>query len=114
MIYLLNSNLPANKPVLFSLTNIYGIGQPTSFKLCKKLGFSKNLLVKDLSDNQINELVDTVQSSVDIIINKDLRKLKSLRIKRLISIKSYRGRRLKQKLPVRGQRTHTNAKTAKK
>ena len=113
MIYVLNTKLNENKSIFFSLTGIFGIGQSKSFEICKKLGFSKNLILKEMTPNQINSLISFISKS-KIIINKDLKKMKALRIKHLISIKSYRGLRLKQKLPVRGQRTHTNAKTAKK
>ena len=113
MIYLLNSKLQPDKSVFFSLTGVYGIGRTTSFKICKKLGFSKNLLLKNLSEKQVNSLLGEVSISKNLI-NKDLRKFNSLRRKRLVSMKSYRGLRLKNKLPARGQRTHTNARTAKK
>ena len=81
--------------------------------LCKKLGFSKNLKVKNLSREQIIKLIKTIELS-DLVISSDLKKLEDLNTKKLISIKSYKGFRRKQGLPVRGQRTHTNARTSRK
>lgn len=113
MIYLLETKLPENKSVYFSLTNIYGIGKATSFLICKKLGFSLNLKTKNLNEEQQIEIVKLIDS-LNLILNNDLKKLKSLKLKKLISIKSYRGLRRVNGLPVRGQRTHTNAKSARK
>lgn len=113
MIYLLETKLPENKSVYFSLTSIYGIGKSTSFFICKKLGFSLNLKTKDLSEEQIIDIIKLIDY-LKLVINNDLKKMKSLKLKKLISIKSYRGLRLINGLPVRGQRTHTNAKSAKK
>lgn len=113
MIYLFESELVENKSVLTSLTQIYGIGRVRSSFLCRNLGFSINFKVKDLSKIQVNQLIKFIESS-NIVIAGDLKKTKLLVSKSLISIKSYRGLRRYQGLPVRGQRTHTNAKTAKK
>jgi small subunit ribosomal protein S13 len=113
MIYLLESELPENKSVYFALTHIYGIGKANSFLICRKLGFSANLKVKNLSKDQVNKLMKTIET-LNIELASDLKKAESLITKTLISIRSYRGLRKKQGLPVRGQRTHTNAKTARK
>jgi small subunit ribosomal protein S13 len=113
MIYLLESELPENKSVYFALTHIYGIGKANSFLICRKLGFSTNLKVKNLSKDQIIKLMKTIET-LNIELASDLKKAESLITKTLISIRSYRGLRKKQGLPVRGQRTHTNAKTARK
>ena len=113
MIYILETKLPENKSVFFALTKIYGIGKNTAFLICKKLGFSINLKVKELTQEQVSEILQTVES-LDLTLNNELKKFKSLSLKKLISIKSYRGLRRKKGFPVRGQRTHTNAKTAKK
>jgi small subunit ribosomal protein S13 len=113
MVYLFDSELPENKSVFFALTHILGIGKANSCVICKKLGFSINLKIKNLSKEQIQKLITTIEFSKFILV-ADLKKFKSLRIKKLISIKSYRGLRIKQGLPIRGQRTHTNAKTARK
>jgi len=113
MIYLFESELPENKSVYFALTHIYGIGKANSFLICRKLGFSANLKVKNLSKDQIIKLIKTIET-LNIELASDLKKIESLITKTLVSIRSYRGLRKKQGLPVRGQRTHTNAKTARK
>ena len=113
MLYLLETNLPESKSVYFALTRVYGIGQNTASSICKKLGFSINLKVKDLTQEQTLELLNLIDS-LNILLNNELKKFKSLTLKNLISIKSYRGLRRVRGLPVRGQRTHTNAKSARK
>lgn len=113
MVYLFESELPKNKLLSFALCNIYGLGQKNALFICKKVGFSKNLTVKDLSKEQIAKLVKIIES-LNILIGGDLLKTRLLIAKKLASIKSYRGLRKYQGLPVRGQRTHTNAKTAQK
>jgi len=113
MIYIIESNIPKNKSVFFALKYIYGIGVSNSLLICKKLGFSKNFKVKNLTKDQINQLLSIIES-LEIELAGDLKKFKILNQKKLISIKSYRGLRRNKGLPVRGQRTHTNAQTAKK
>ena len=113
MIYIFESKIPDEKSVLFALTYIYGINNSTSILICKKLGFSKNLKVKNLSMEQTNKLVKILES-LSIPLGSNLKKLKQVNLKKLISIKSYRGLRKNYGLPVRGQRTHTNARTARK
>lgn len=113
MVYLFESEISENKPIFVSLTQIYGIGHFTAVFICKKLGFSKNLKIKNLSKEQISKLIKTIEL-LKLSIASDLKKSNLLNSKNLISIKSYRGLRRNQGLPVRGQRTHTNARTAKK
>jgi small subunit ribosomal protein S13 len=113
MLYLLETKLPENKSVHLALTNVYGIGQNTAFIICKKLGFSINLKIKDLTQEQIGEILQLIDSS-NLTLNNELKKVKSLSLKKLVSIKSYKGLRRVRGLPVRGQRTHTNAKSSKK
>lgn len=113
MVYLFESEVPENKPIYVSLTQIYGIGNFNAILICKKLGFSKNLKIKDLSKEQITQLIKTIES-LKVNLSSDLKKINSLKSKNLIAIKSYRGFRKNQGLPVRGQRTHTNARTSKK
>ena len=112
MVYLFESKLSESKSVYFGLTSIYGIGKSRSFLICKKIGLSLNLKIKDLSSNQINQILKVVESSGYVVAN-DLRRSVLLSKQRLVSIKSYRGLRRKKGFPVRGQRTHTNARTAK-
>ena len=111
MVYLFESKLPEDKSVIFALKYVYGINKTNSWLICKKLGFSKNFKVKDLSKEQVNKLIKIIES-LNINLASDLKKTKSLISKKLISMKSYRGLRKNQGLPVRGQRTHTNAKTS--
>lgn len=113
MVYLFESELPENKPVFLSLTYIYGFGKSSSEFVCRKLGFSKNLKLKNLSKKQINKLIKTIES-LNKELASDLKKSKKFALKRLVSIKSYKGLRKIKGLPIRGQRTHTNAKTSKK
>ena len=113
MLYLLETKLPENKSVFFALTSVYGIGKKTACLICKKLGFSMNLKTKDLTKNQIEDLIQLVDS-LNLTLNNELKKLRSLNLKTLVSIKSYRGLRRVRGLPVRGQRTHTNAKSSRK
>ena len=113
MLYVLETKLPENKSVVFALTKVYGIGEKTAYLICKKLGFSINLKTKDLTQEQVEEIIQLVDSS-NLTLNNELKKLRSLNLKTLVSIKSYRGLRRVRGLPVRGQRTHTNAKSSRK
>jgi small subunit ribosomal protein S13 len=113
MLYLLETKLPENKSVFFALTNVYGIGKTTAFSICKKLGFSINLKIKDLTQEQITETLQLIDS-LNLKLNNELKNLRSINLKNLVSIKSYRGLRRVRGLPVRGQRTHTNGKSSKK
>jgi small subunit ribosomal protein S13 len=91
------------------LTSIYGIGVYRSKQICEKVGVNTNSFVSVLSDDQIRKITDTINSLYSV--EGDLRMEVSLNIKNLIDIKSYRGMRHIRKLPTRGQRTHTNART---
>jgi len=113
MVYLLETKLLETKSIFFALSTIYGIGRTKSFLICKQLGFSTNLKVKSLSDDQILKILKLIETS-NLLITSELKKKQILILKRLIFIKSYRGLRRIKGLPVRGQRTHTNAKTARK
>lgn len=113
MIYLFESELVEDKSLFFALTQIYGIGKANSLLICKKLGFSKNLKTKNLSKEQINRLINLIDS-LNLELASELKKFKVLSAKKLLFIKSYKGLRKNQGLPIRGQRTHTNARTARK
>lgn len=113
MVYLFESELPENKSVFLALIYIYGFGKTNSLSVCRKLGFSKSLKLKNLSKDQTNKLIKTIES-LNKELASDLKKSKKLALKKLVSIKSYKGLRKIRGLPVRGQRTHTNAKTSKK
>ncbi len=104
-------DLPKNEIVEIGLTRIFGIGRGTSQKILKTAGVSPNTRVKDLSDDagvKIRALIDR-----DFKVEGELKREISMNIKRLIDIGSYRGQRHKVGLPVRGQRTKTNARTRK-
>lgn len=105
-------DLPNNKKVEIALTYIYGIGLPTSKHILSKSNIDANIRTKDLSDQDVSTLRDIIENSYTI--EGDLRRVVSLNIKRLIEINSFRGRRHIQGLPLRGQRTRTNAQTRKK
>lgn len=113
MTYLLESKLPENKSIFFALRYIFGIGKSRSVTICKKLGFAPNLKVKDLSNEQVMK-ISKISESLNFLLANDLRRIKLLAIQRLVSIRSYRGLRRKKGFPVRGQRTHTNARTARR
>lgn len=113
MLYIFESELPENKSVEFSLRYIYGIGKYQAHLICKKLGVCLNLKIKNLKIDQKTSLIKIIEN-LNISISSDLKKKMALNNSRLSSIKSYRGLRKEYGLPVRGQRTHTNAKTARK
>jgi small subunit ribosomal protein S13 len=102
-------DLPRDKRVEIGLTYIYGIGLTRSKAILAKTGVNPDTRVKDLSDSDVAALRETVES--DYEVEGDLRRLESLNIKRLMDIGTYRGRRHRMGLPVRGQRTRTNART---
>ena len=113
MVYLFESELPENKSIFFAMTHILGLGKSKSNFICKNLGLSKNFKIQNISKEQLSKL-SLILDSYNVPIGSELKKLTSIRIKSLVSIRSYRGLRLKQGLPVRGQRTHTNARTSRK
>jgi len=104
-------NIPLNKRVEIGLTYIYGVGQPTSAKLLNELGISPDTYVRDLTEDEISKLRDLIDT--DLTVEGDLRRERSQNVKRLMEIGCYRGLRHRRGLPVRGQRTHTNARTRK-
>jgi small subunit ribosomal protein S13 len=104
-------NLPANKRVEYSLPYIYGIGLAGSQDILRKIGINFDTRVKDLTDSEIAAIQKEITDNY--IVEGELRKEITLNIKRLQEIGSYRGLRHKRGLPVRGQRTKTNARTRK-
>jgi small subunit ribosomal protein S13 len=104
-------NIPSNKHVDIALRYIYGIGPTNAKEICKKVGIAENRRVSDLTEAeqiQIREVIDR-----DYVVEGDLRREVSMNIKRLMDLGCYRGLRHRKSLPVRGQRTHTNARTRK-
>lgn len=104
-------DLPKEKRVEIGLTYIYGIGLPTSHKILSETGVNPDVRVKDLTEEEVNALRDYVNKNVKV--EGDLRREIALNIKRLIEIGCYRGIRHRRGLPVRGQKTKTNARTRK-
>jgi len=102
-------DLPRDKRVEIGLTYIYGIGLTRSKEILAKTGVDPDVRIKDLTDADVAKLRDSVES--DYQVEGDLRRLESMNIKRLMDIGSYRGRRHRAGLPVRGQRTRTNSRT---
>ncbi|MCU0481785.1 MAG: 30S ribosomal protein S13 [Anaerolineae bacterium] len=101
-------DLPRNKRVEIGLTYIYGIGRPTSNKILEAVGIDPNVRVQDLTEAQVQALREEIGK---LTTEGDLRRQVQLNIKRLQEIGSYRGMRHRRNLPVRGQRTRTNART---
>jgi small subunit ribosomal protein S13 len=104
-------NIPLNKRVEIGLTYIYGIGRSQSRQVLAKGGVSPDTYVKDLTDDEIVRLREAIDS--DTMVEGDLRRERSQDVKRLIEIGAYRGQRHRRGLPVRGQRTKTNARGRK-
>ena len=103
-------DLPRDKRVVVSLTYIYGIGRTTAEQILAKTGISEDIHVKDLTEEQVNAIRNEIDG---IKVEGDLRRETALNIKRLMEIGCYRGIRHRKGLPVRGQRTKTNARTRK-
>ena len=101
-------NIPLNKRVEIGLTSIYGVGRSRSNEVLKKTGIEPNTYVKDLTDDEIIKLRDAIDN--DLVVEGDLRRERSQDVKRLTEIGTYRGLRHRRGLPVRGQRTKTNAR----
>ena len=104
-------NIPPNKIVSIALTYIHGIGLHSSKQICQKLDISKDVRVSKLTEDQVLKITEYINTNHKV--EGDLRREVSLNIKRFIDLVAYRGTRHKKKLPVRGQRTHSNARTRK-
>lgn len=104
-------DLPRNKRIAIALTYIYGIGQPRALQILESTGISPDLRTQDLGDDDINAIRREIEGKYKV--EGALRTEVSMNVKRLMDIGSYRGLRHRRGLPVRGQRTHTNARTHK-
>lgn len=104
-------DLPKNKRIVIGLTSIFGIGQSSSKKILKKLGISEDTKVSALTDDEVNQIRSEIAN--EIKVEGALRSEVQMNIKRLMDIGTYRGKRHRKGLPVRGQRTRTNARTRK-
>ncbi len=104
-------DLPQNKRIEIALTYIFGIGRTRSSRILSKAGVKNEIKVKDLAEDEVRRIRDVIQEEGQV--EGDLRKNMQMDVKRLIDIGCYRGMRHRRNLPVRGQRTHTNARTRK-
>ena len=104
-------DLPREKQIQISLTYLYGVGNTTARKLCATAKVEPTKRTKDLSDDEVHRIREAIEQGAKV--EGDLRREVSLNIKRLMDLGCYRGLRHRKGLPVRGQRTHTNARTRK-
>ena len=104
-------NIPTNKRVIIALTYIHGIGRQTAVEIADKLGIEHARRVQDLTDQEVLQIREAIDA--DYTVEGDLRRNTAMNIKRLMDLRSYRGLRHRAGLPVRGQRSHTNARTRK-
>ena len=103
-------NIPVNKHVVVALTSIYGIGRTRAQQICEAAGIAPNTLVRDLAEPEVAGIRNAV---ANFVVEGDLRRETSMNIKRLMDLGCYRGIRHRRGLPLRGQRTRTNARTRK-
>ena len=104
-------NIPTNKRVVIALSYIHGIGPAKAKEICEKVSLAPERRVSDLTDAEVLQIRETIDS--DHMVEGDLRREVAVNIKRLMDLGNYRGLRHRRGLPVRGQRTHTNARTRK-
>jgi len=104
-------NIPTGKRVIIALTYIHGIGRTKALEICGAVGISNEKRVNDLTDDEVIRIRETIDR--DFQVEGDLRREVAMNIKRLMDLGCYRGLRHRRGLPVRGQRTHTNARTRK-
>ena len=104
-------NIPTNKRTLIALTYIHGIGQHTAQTICRSVNIDPSKRVNQLTDDEVSRIREYIDRT--LTVEGDLRREVSINIKRLTDLGCYRGLRHRKRLPVRGQRTHTNARTRK-
>ena len=104
-------NIPTAKRVVIALTYIHGIGQTSANKICERAGLTEERRVNDLTEDELTRIRDIIDG--DFLVEGDLRRQTSMSIKRYLDLGCLRGLRHRRNLPVRGQRTHTNARTRK-
>ncbi|MEO1293500.1 MAG: 30S ribosomal protein S13 [Pseudomonadota bacterium] len=104
-------NIPTNKRVHIALTYIHGIGNTSAKNICEAVGVDTSRRVNELSDAEVLQIREHIDTNFEV--EGDLRRERSMNIKRLMDLGCYRGLRHRRNLPVRGQRTHTNARTRK-
>ena len=106
-------NIPTGKRVVIALTYIHGIGRTKAVEVCEKVGIPFERRVNDLTEVELTGIRDSIDNDDDYEVEGDLRRKVAMNIKRLMDLGCYRGIRHRRGLPVRGQRTHTNARTRK-
>ncbi len=104
-------NIPSNKKLGIALTYIYGIGRKNSLEICEKLNLSQDMRVNAMGEDDVSRIREVIDR--DYTVEGDLKRIVYMNIKRLMDLGCYRGLRHRKNLPVRGQRTHTNARTRK-
>lgn len=104
-------NIPTAKRVVIALTYIHGIGNTKAQEICAKIGIPSERRVNDLTEEELSQIRDTIDQNYQV--EGDLRRERAMNVKRLMDLGCYRGLRHRRGLPVRGQRTHTNARTRK-
>lgn len=104
-------NIPTGKRAVIALTYIHGIGRTTAVRICATCGIAAERRVNDLSDDEVARIRDMIDQ--ELTVEGELRRDVAMNIKRLMDLGCYRGLRHRRQLPVRGQRTHTNARTRK-
>lgn len=112
MLYIFNKTISDSNSILYALTILYGINKYQSKKICKNIGINPQITINKLKNNHVNRLIKYINKNIKI--EQLLKKQKKDRLNELLEIKLNRGIRQSQGLPVRGQRTHTNAKTVRK
>ncbi len=112
MLYIFDKAISNSKSILYSLTFLYGINKYQSKRICKNIGINPKTTINQLKKNQLNRLINYINKNIKI--EQLLKKIKKDNFNNLLNIKTNRGIRHNLGLPVRGQRTHTNAKTSKK
>ena len=111
MAHIAGVNIPTAKRVVIALTYIHGIGNTKAHEICEKVGIPMERRVNELTDAEVIQIRETIDA--DYLVEGDLRRENAMNIKRLLDMGIYRGLRHRRNLPVRGQRTHTNARTRK-
>ena len=104
-------NIPTNKRVEIALTYIFGIGRTKALEICQTIGLPRERRVNELAEAEVIQIREAIDSSY--VVEGDLRRTTAMNIKRMMDMGCYRGLRHRRGLPVRGQRTHTNARTRK-
>lgn len=112
MLYIFNKTISNSKSILYSLTTLYGINEYQSKKICKNVGINPQITINTLKNYQVNRLISYINKNLKV--EQVLKQINKTKLNELLEIKNIRGIRRSAGLPVHGQRTHTNAKTAKK